>query len=506
MVFGQSLHSLIRAGVAAVLLASATAALAKPNIVVILTDDQDDTGSMAYMPKVRSMIASQGITFTNSFVSFPTCSPSRASFFTGQSAHNHGIRSNSPDKGGGWETFKSKEESTLPVWLKRAGYKTALIGKYFNGYGEQKDAEPPGWDHWFAFARRAKYYKYKIDQDGRLEEYGRDPSDYSTDVLRDKAVDFIRKSSAEAEPFFLLVATKAPHRGGAKSDAATPAPRDADLFAQVTLPNLPAFNEKDLSDKPPWVRRTPDLGPQAKEHFEAVYRSRLQALQAVDDLVEAIVNALRDAGKLEDTYIIYTSDNGFVYGEHRLRGKVNVYEGSIRVPLVIRGPDVPHDQTRNQLVNNLDVVATIEQRAGVTPGLVPDGRALTPLFVDANAPWRSAIPIEGGHELASEEGRRGRKSQAAGAGEQSWLEWIKQKLRAYGLGSSGSGRLFYGVRTQTRKYVRYGDGFEELYDLEADPYELDNKAKDPGYASDLARLRGINDRLKSCTGDGCWVP
>ena len=201
---GRSWCEVLMRTVAAVLIfAPAVAALAKPNIVVILTDDQDDTGSMAYMPKVQATIASQGITFINSFVSFPTCSPSRASFFTGQAAHNHGIKSNSPDKGGGWDAFKKKEDTTLPVWLKQAGYKTALIGKYFNGYGDGENVgaprtwKPPGWDLWFAFTGPTKYYKYEINEDGVLKEYGRDPSDYSTDVLRDRAVGFIQKQSGE---------------------------------------------------------------------------------------------------------------------------------------------------------------------------------------------------------------------------------------------------------------------------------------------------------------------
>jgi arylsulfatase A-like enzyme len=504
------LSDLLCAVAAVVLCAAATPALAKPNIVVILADDQDDTGSMAYMPKVLALIAKQGITFTNSFVNFSTCTPSRVSFLTGQAAHNHGIRSNNEDKGGGWDTFQSDEHNTLPVWLERAGYNTALIGKYINGYGKRDDndvtptSQPPGWDHWFAFADSAGYYRYQINQNGVLKQFDDEPSDYSTDVLRDEAVEFIRKQSGSKEPFFMLVTPKAPHRGGTKgSDLATPAPRHAGLFPKVTLPNFPAFNEKDVSDKPPWVRRSPDLGPDAKERFEAIYQSRLQTLQAVDDLVEAIVKSLQETGKLDDTYVIYTADNGFAYGEHRLRGKVNAYEGSIRVPLLIRGPGVPHGQTRTQLVNNLDVVATIEQIAGATPGLVPDGQSLVPLFANADAPWRSAILIEGGHERIPEGDRQSKRKSPK---QQSWLSWAKQTLFATWSGPQPSQRLFYGVRTPTRKYVQYGDGFEELYDLNADPYELENKASDPAYAGDRDALRKTNAKLKTCAGQDCWVP
>jgi arylsulfatase A-like enzyme len=182
------------------------------------------------------------------------------------------------------------------------------------------------------------------------------------------------------------------------------------------------------------------------------------------------VSALDTAGKLDNTVIIYTSDNGYVYGDHRLFGKNSVYEPSIRVPLVVKGPGIPRDETRDQLVNNLDVAATIQQIAGVKPGIAPDGRSLLPVLADANAPWRSAILVEGGNDVTKPEKR------------------------------------YAAVRTATRKYVRYGDGFEELYDLAADPYELDNKVKDPRYAADTARLRELHDRLKSCVSAGCWVP
>jgi N-acetylglucosamine-6-sulfatase len=168
--------------------------------------------------------------------------------------------------------------------------------------------------------------------------------------------------------------------------------------------------------------------------------------------------------------IIYTSDNGYVYGDHRLFGKNSVYEPSIRVPLVVRGPGIPGNETRNQLVNNLDVAATIQEVSGIKPGLIPDGRSQLPILHDAKAPWRSAILVEGGN------------------------------------GVSRADKRYAAVRTATRKYVRHEDGFEELYDPLADPYELDNKVKDPRYAGDAEMLRDLHDRLKSCVGAGCWVP
>ena len=478
-------------GAALLLLSSTTFAAAAPNIVVIQTDDQEDTGSMAYMPKVQSLLAEHGVTFTSSFVNLSLCCPSRASFLTGQAAHNHGIESNSPMDGGGWDAFKDKEGNALPVWLKAKGYKTALIGKYLNRYGQESrlgswvawlgkslnidfkspkvgnpaDWVPAGWDLWYAFTgSRVRYFDYSINDNGTIRRFGHRPSDYSTDVLKDRAVRFISEQSGTATPFFMLIAPKAVH---AQGNGAVPSPRYEHAFGNVRLPTGRAFNEQDSAKK---VMRAPRVTEERKVELERSYRAELQSLQSVDDLVEAVVNALQSAGRLDDTVIIYTSDNGFLFGDHRLTGKVAPYDGSIRVPLVMRGPGIPQHETRGQLVNNLDVVATIEELAGAAPGLAPDGRSLLPLFADPSAPWRSALLIEGPVNRFDKPENR-----------------------------------FAGVRTTTRKYVKYDGGFEELFDLAADPDELRNEAGNASLAGDLAALRSVHDTLKSCAGDSCWV-
>ena len=180
---------------------------------------------------------------------------------------------------------------------------------------------------------------------------------------------------------------------------------------------------------------------------------------------------LKDTGKLDNTVVIYTSDNGFLFGDHRLVGKTAAYEGSIKVPLLMRGPGIPEHQTRDQLVSNLDVTATIVDLAGAKPGVPLDGKSLVPLFANADAPWRSALLIE------------------------SPVTSFEKKTNRYA-----------GVRTATKKYVRYEGGFEELFDLASDPYELKNETRDPAHAGDLSSLRGIHDTLKSCAGASCWVP
>ena len=479
-------------GAAALLLLSSAFASAAPNVVVIMTDDQEDTGSMAYMPKVHSLLAEHGVTFTNSFVNLSLCCPSRASFLTGQAAHNTGIKSNSPLDGGGWDAFKEKEQDALPIWLKAKGYTTALIGKYLNRYGQQStlgswlawfgkylhidfkgaqvgnpaDWVPTGWDLWYAFTgSRVRYFDYSINDNGAILDFGHRPSDYSTDVLKDRAVRFIADQSGTAAPFFMLIAPKAVH---AQGERAIPSPRYEHTFEDVRLPTSPAFNEQDLSKK---AIRAPRLREETKAKLEKNYRAELQSLQSVDDLVEAVVSALQSAGKLDDTVIVYTSDNGFLYGDHRLTGKAAPYEGSIKVPLIVRGPGIPQNETRDQLVNNLDVAAAIEAFADAAPGLAPDGRSLTPLFIDAHAPWRSALLVEGP------------------------LNRFDKPANHFGA-----------VRTATRKYVKYDGGFEELYDLTADPYELRNEADNSLYASDLAALRSLYGTLKSCAGASCWVP
>jgi len=469
------------------LLASTSAPQAAPNIVVIMTDDQEDTGSTGYLPKTHALLAEKGLTFENSFVNLPLCAPSRASFLSGQSAHNTGIKANNPVDGGGWGAFKDKEKNALPVWLKKAGYKTALIGKYINRYGQEstfgsllswagsylnigftsptignpEDWVPPGWDLWYAFTgTRARYYDYDINENDKIKTFGSSAGDYSTDVLKARAVRFIKDQSGATDPFFMLVATKAVH---AQGKCAIPAPQHADAFKKVSLP-FNSAGKKESATKPA-------TGGQSKEDIETCYRAELQSLQSVDDLVAALVDSLQRAGKLDDTVIIYTSDNGFLFGQHGRLGKSVPYEEAIKVPLVIRGPGIPENQTRGQLVNNLDVVATIVELARASPGATLDGHSLGPLFADSNAPWRSAIAFE--------------------------------SPSAHFLGPA---ERYTGVRTATRKYIKFDTGVEMLYDLAADPHESNSKTGNAAYAGDLALLRGLNEKLKSCTGETCWVP
>ena len=429
---------------------------AQPNIIVIMTDDQSESLPIEAMPNVKSLIVDQGVRFTNSFTDFPLCCPDRASLFTGLASHNHGIKANQSKGNGGWRAYRPFEANSLPVWLQAAGYRTGLIGKYLNQYDES--VVPPGWTRWMS---GVGYYGGSTNDDGMLRQFG--PGEYSTDVLAVEAVEFINSST---QPFFLMVAPRAPHTADSqKPPAAIPATRHANAPAP-NAPRSPSFNEANVKDKPSWVKSLSTLSGSAISDIDTAYRQAYRSLMAVDEMVAVIV-----AAAPPNTYICYTSDNGFFYGEHRIKeGKIYSYEPSLRVPLICRGPGIPAGETRGGLVNTLDLSATIIDWANATSGRVPDGKSFAPILADANASWRAAIFFSGDKT------------------------------------GNPNSKKSTGVRTLTRKYIKYADGFEELYDMVADPHELVNKKADPTYAADLMALRTLHTQLATCVGEACWIP
>ncbi|MBA2255877.1 MAG: sulfatase [Thermoleophilaceae bacterium] len=428
-----------------------------PNVLVVMTDDQD-SASMRVMRQTRQLIGARGTTFANSFATTPLCCPSRATFFTGQYAHNHGVRANKP----GYAALDTSE--TVPVWLDRDGYRTAHVGKFLNRYGRDTDPRevPPGWDEWYASVDPSTYsmYGYTLNENGQLVNYGSAPRDYQTDVYADKAVDFVERSAGD-QPFFLSVGTLAPHKDS--GNPPRPAPRHAGAFANAPLPRPPSFNEKHVRDKPAFIRNRPRLGSARVDALTKLHRGRLRSLLAVDDLVKRVIDALRATGELANTLVIFTSDNGFLLGQHRLTGKNWVYESSVRVPLLIRGPGVPPGATRRQLVGNVDLAATILDATGATaPASHPlDGVSLLPLALNPNA-------------------RRGRQL----------------LLESYVV-------PYTALRTSRYLFVRHRSGERELYDMRADPDQQRSLHAQRSYnrvESDLAaRLRQLED----CAGRGC---
>src|SRR5215208_4654847 len=306
----------------------------RPNFVFILTDDmrKDD---LKYMPKTRSALQNHGMTFTRAFVSTPQCCPSRATIMRGQYAHNTGVWINTEGPIGGWEAYKSRghEHKNVATRLHGAGYRTGLFGKYLNGY--PGSSVPRGWVDWFAMPRQGKYFDYRVNDNGNMQHFGNSENDYSTDVLSRRTQHFIDASVGAGKPFFAYVATKA------VPDPFPPAPRDVHTYDGKKAPRPPSFDEKDVSDKPPWIRSLPRLKPTHIAAIDDKYEARVETLQAVDDLVNAVVNKLRRAGALDNTYVVFTSDNGMQLGEHRIRyGKGRPYEESIHMPLLVRGPGV----------------------------------------------------------------------------------------------------------------------------------------------------------------------
>ena len=441
-------------------------ASSRPNIVVVMTDDQT-VESLRVMGNVRTLLANQGVSFDNSFASFPLCCPSRATFLTGQYGHNHRVMGNAPPNGG---YDRLDHSNTLPVWLQRAGYATVHVGKYLNGYGRVRQTEvPAGWTEWYGSIDPSTYqfYNYTLNENGRLVRYGATPAEYQADVYTRKAVDIITRHAADPRPLFLSVAYLAPHSGGpreaddpANQATPVPAPRHRNVFATQPLPTPPSFNEADVSDKPTGIRTRRLIGPARINGIRENYQQRLESLMAVDEGVAQIVSSLQATGQLQRTYIVFTADNGFFHGEHRVpAGKTLVYEPSIRVPLIIRGPGIPRGGRRPQLVANIDLAPTIAAAARVRPGRAADGRSLLPIARDRL--------LFGGRDILLET------------------------------------PTYSAIRTPRWVYVEHANGEKELYDLLRDPHQLTSQHANAAYERARIDLASRLTRLRGCSGATC---
>jgi len=460
----------------------------RPNFVVVMTDDQT-VEDLQVMQRTQSLLVDKGVNFSNSFVSYPVCCPSRATFFSGQYAHNHGVLGLFPPTGG---YGKFDMANSLGTWLQRSGYQTAHIGKMLNGYGSDSPAVvPPGWSEWYASVDPSTYrmHGYTLNENGNFVTYGdpevEDPATYQTDVLTGKAVDYIRRNAAQ--PFFLSLAYVAPHHEQFQIRQKTgvsvrPAPRHKGMFSTAQLPIPANFGEADLTDKPDYVqRRSPPITQTDVDQITANYRTRQEALQAVDEGVESLVKTLSQTGTLRNTYVIFTSDNGFLQGEHRVRsGKLLPYEPSIRVPLLIRGPGLPPGQASQELVANTDLAPTILEAAGAQAGKTVDGRSLLPYADDPLLRSKRVILLETGGV------RVGQIEQDPGP-----VRPLPNVL------------TYSAVRTQRYTYVAYRNGAKELYDLRRDPYQLRSLDEAPRYREARIALRRELIRLKACRGEVC---
>jgi N-acetylglucosamine-6-sulfatase len=458
----------------AVGLALAPSAFARPNILVVMTDDQT-YASMKYMTQVNQLLGAEGTTFDHYIATFPLCCPSRTTSLTGQYSHNHGVLHNAGPFGG----FASFEQSnTLPVWLQNAGYRTIQIGRYLNGY-EAAAGIPPGWSDWQVapHSRAFNYRNWAVNENGTLRQYPApaNPEEYETDFFVRRAVESIESAAPGEQPFYLSLWLTAPHRGAPRDSddpvgigTPSPAPRHRDAFANVPMPRPPSFDEANMRDKPQIVADRPRFTPERAAGVEENWRQELETLMAVDEGVGRIVDALQRTGELENTLIVYESDNGFMHGEHRaLAEKVLPYEESIHVPLILRGPGVPRGQVDDRLVGNIDLPSTILDAADVAPGRVQDGLSLFDLLADPDAELGRGLLIENGN------------------------------------GANGVPK-YRGIRTDRYLYVEHKTtGEEELYDLAKDPYELKSLDEDSRYDAVRFDLQAKLRRLVGCAGVGC---
>jgi arylsulfatase A-like enzyme len=420
----------------------------RPNIVLINTDDQAPH-MLDFMPTALNEIAAKGVTFASSFATTPICAPSRASLLSGNYAHTHGVL-NVGGANGGAARFVGPDLETLAVWLQRTGYRTGHFGKYINGYQLLCDDSscyvPPGWDVWRAFPLD-HYYNYLLSVDGPKVAYGNAPADYSTDVLRDQALAFL--DAHPGEPVFLYFSAYAPHVE-TPNLIPVPAPRHLNLFAGVVPWRPPSYMEADVSDKPAWVQALPVVvAPILVGFIDGSRQLGLEALLATDEAIAAILDKLAAQGRLADTVVVFTSDNGYTFGEHRTFGKQHPYEEAIRIPLSIRYDRLLRERgaVRSDLALNIDLAPTLAEWAQVPSALRPpvDGLSLTRAAAGSEALARDAVLIE---------------------------QWQP--------------RRFAGVRTQEWKYVRHQTGERELYDLANDPAELVNVASlQPALADQL---------------------
>jgi len=460
---------------------------APPNFIVILTDDQDLVlGSLDFMPLTRELIAQQGTTFSNHFVPLSLCCPSRATILTGLHAHNHKVYTNFPPSGG-FERFDKlgHEEITLATALHDAGYYTALIGKYLNGYPDSADLThiPPGWDEWVSPVQGSPYaaYRYTLNENRKLVKYASKPEEYMTDVLAGKATGFIRRAAARGQPFFLFLATYAPHK------PATPAKRHVGLFPGLKAPRTPSFNEVSVFDKPAHVRSLKRLRPEQIAVIDILYRKQMLSLQAVDEAVAALVETLEETGQLDNTYLVFTSDNGFHMGQHRLEpAKYTPYEPDVHVPLLVRGPGVPTGATVSLLTSSVDLAPTLAELAGATLRVEPDGRSLVPLLQgETPQAWRQAVLLE---------------QFAVPPAPPSTSELLEPPDSV--TANATAYPAHRGLRALGLKYVEYSTGEREVYDLRKDPDELVNLRN----LLPKAWLNQLSKRVKAlanCAGTGC---
>ena len=499
----------------------------RPNVVVIQTDDQSLMSLRSTyrdywdnrkrtMPKTLDLIGAKGIEFTNFYASNPLCSPSRAALLSGQYGHTSNMKRNSGPEGGweGWKTQPIMNEN-LAVALDRAGYRTAHIGKFTNGYvGTPSDpvdlTVPPGWDHWLvpSYGDKLYYYGNLLNVDGvaegpfgdpgyDMQGVGTDPPEctaanlvdpvlgvvcnHSTDMFSRDAVEQIEQS--DGTPFYLQVDYNTPHGDHRSPNGAEPLSRHYDSALKTRMPRPPGFNEADISDKPSYVRNLAPMSAGEMDQIEIRWQKDLESLRGVDDGVGAIVEALKRAGKLNSTYIFFVSDNGQFNGEHRMSSaKFLPYEPSTHLPLLVRGPGIKPGSKSGELVANIDLAPTILGLTGARLRGGYDGRSLKPFWKDLSRRTRRPIVLEA----------------FSGPNDVPPIPGFDA-----GVSATAPPRNYSGLRAGRYKYVEYTSGERELYDLATDPAELENQIGKRVWRSVASRLSAELAYRRICRGASC---
>jgi len=515
----------------------------RPSFVVIQTDDETldqlytvfNAGGIQIpaMPNTLSMIAGRGMTFNRYYVSYPLCCPSRVTLLTGRYAHNSNVRGN-VQPNGGYSGFRSRGawSHNLATWLQGAGYRTIHIGKFLNGYGDEPydtgTEVPPGWTAWHTVLNADThhyYYGYTLNDNGTIDgpfgdsgswdtrEYGeRDyfgcptstieekPCLYETDVFSRIAYEELTGTPPE-QPFYLQLDYTAPHGDFRRPAGPEPAPRHYTLFDGAPYPHSreEGFNEGNVNDKPRFIREAPYLSPEEIHTYRVYYDKALASLRAIDDGVKTVLDTLGGQHRLRNTYVIFVSDNGFFYGEHRLTGgKFLAYEPSTHLPFLIRGPGIKPGTSTGELAANTDIAPTILELAGVKPDKSMDGTSLLPFLRDPSLRTRRGILFESFVQTDDVEAN----------GEPTAQRAIRE-VRARRKGGTAKASIvappkdYEGIRLGPYKYIEWPDGEKELYDLNKDPNELNNIVRVPNYFPIRAFLHAQLIRLEACVGHTC---
>ncbi len=527
----------------------------KPNFVVIQTDDQTIDSLYAtftppggqpvqVMPNTLALIAGKGVTLSRYYVSYPLCCPSRVSLLTGRYAHNNGVRGNVQPNGGYFGfSFRAANSNNLATWLQGAGYRTVHIGKFLNGYGDEPYDEgktvPPGWSAWHTTLKADTnhyFYGYTLNNNGAVEgpygdsgswetrEYGENSRDdfgcplaplngrpclYETDVFNRIASEELL-GTPPGTPFYLQLDYTAPHGDYRRPAGPEPATRHYNSFAGARLPHTrqQGVNEGNVADKPRFIREAPFVSPTELHTYRVYYEKQLESLRSIDEGVKQVVDTLGAMGQLRNTYIIFTSDNGFFFGEHRLTGgKFIAYEPATHLPFLMRGPGIKPETTTGELAMNIDIAPTILELAGVEATKSIDGRSLVPYVTDTSLRSRRPLLFESFVETNDVEANGQEPAEPA----RSSTTRSENSDRASATGPSGEATTsivappkdYVGIRYGAWKYIEWPSGEKELYDITKDQYELNNLARDKNYAPIRNFLRNHLFTLKDCSGRTC---